>query len=316
MGGNIGVHSTQGVGSTFWFTIVVTAAPNQDIARVQEMTKEMSGKTLFVVDDNVDFITVVITLAVSWGMNVYSAYSGVSAIDTLKALIAKGITIDVALLDLELPDMTGVELSHQITALSKHHPFPHLLATSARNTAININFENNGISSLLEKPISASHLRSSLVRVLPGIHVNESLRDVNEQSTPVYSHLKILVAEDNRINQQVVMAMFKRLNVFPDLVDDGLQAVEAYKAATTPYDVIFMDCEMPVLDGYEASQQIRLLEKGKPHKAKILALSAHAMDEHVKKSLTFGMDAHISKPISINALRDALTTMVNTSPKH
>ena len=122
-----------------------------------------------------------------------------------------------------------------------------------------------------------------------------------------------MVAEDNHVNQMVVMNMFKRLNVVPDLATDGVQALEAFKATTVPYDAVFMDCEMPVLDGYDAAQQIRLFEQGGEHHTKIFALSAHAMADNVKRSLAAGMDEHITKPVSLNALKAALTELLKSS---
>lgn len=310
MGGSIGVHSKLGEGSTFSFTINVTQAANQYLEHIDCLNKELKGKNLFVTDDNVDFVTVTSTLASDWGMNVYSAYSGAGALDKLQSLVKAGIRMDVALLDLELPDMNGIELSRRINALAGNLSFPHLLATSARNAPPKAEMHGSGIVLALEKPLPASHLRKSLASVLPSTHDNNA--QAKETVELDFSRLKILVAEDNHVNQMVVMNMFKRLNVVPDLATDGVQAIEAFKVTTVPYDAVFMDCEMPILDGYDAAQQIRLLEQGGEHRTKIFALSAHAMADNVKRSLAAGMDEHITKPVSLSALKTALTNLLKS----
>jgi signal transduction histidine kinase/CheY-like chemotaxis protein len=310
MGGNIGLHSEPGVGSTFWFTVVLNKSANQHLEQVEEVIKELSGKVLFIVDDNVDFVSVTTTLATDWGMNVYYASSGTSALEKIQSLMQQGIHIDIALLDLDLPDTNGFELSRSMSLLSNHKPFPHILVTSARNISSKAEISaDSSITASLEKPIPTNHLRKSLARALSGIHDNKNSRQLQEPFIADLSHLKVLVAEDNNVNQMVILNMLKRLHVKPDIVNDGLQAIEAFKAAEVPYDVVFMDCEMPVLDGYDAVQQIRLFEQGRPQRAKIFALSANAMVDQVKKSMLSGMDNHITKPISIGALRDALTSL-------
>jgi signal transduction histidine kinase/CheY-like chemotaxis protein len=308
MGGTIGVRSTLGEGSTFWFTITVERAANQHIEQVDNALKELKGKILFLVDDNMDFVKVTTTLANDWGMTVYSAYTGLSALERLQKLLNENVQIDIALLDLELPDINGIELSRRMCVISGKKSFPHLLATSARNAPRRTEVDGSGIVLALEKPLPANHLRKSLASALPGVHEIE--KQQKEQVTADFSALHVLVAEDNHVNQMVVMSMFKRLNVIPELVADGVQAIEAFKAATKPYDAIFMDCEMPELDGYDATQQIRLLEQGTGHHTKIFALSAHAMVDHVKRSLSSGMDDHITKPVSIGALKTALTKVL------
>ncbi|MES2674200.1 MAG: response regulator [Pseudomonadota bacterium] len=310
MGGNIGLHSVPGIGSTFWFTVVLNQSANQHLEQIEEAIKELSGKVLFIVDDNVDFVSVTATLATDWGMHVYYASSGASAREKIQSLTLQGINIDIALLDLDLPDTNGFELSRSMSLLSNNKPFPHILVTSARNVSNKTEIAaDSNITASLEKPIPANHLRKSLARALSGIQDTKSARQLQEHLSADLSHLKVLVAEDNHVNQMVILNMLKRLHVKPDIVNDGLQAIEAFKAAQVPYDVVFMDCEMPVLDGYDAVQQIRLFEQGRPQRAKIFALSANAMVDQVKKSMISGMDNHITKPISIGALRDALNSL-------
>ncbi len=313
MGGAIGVRSQQGVGSTFWFTISTQPGANQHSAQIEEVLKELRGKTLLIVDDTSEIVTVIKTMAKDWGMRVYSAHTGSGAIETVLLLTQENIAIDVALLDLELPDMNGIELSRCISQVSKHKPFPHLLITSARNVLRKTDLADSGITIALEKPIPASHLRKSLARALSGSSEHDFGFHAQKADDEDFSHLNILVAEDNQINQMVILSMLKRLNVKPDMVSDGAQAVEKFTSTDVPYDVILMDCEMPVMDGYEATRTLREQEKARGQRPVIFALSAHAMAEHIRKSLDSGMDDHITKPVSITSLKEALATVARRS---
>lgn len=310
MGGEIGVVSEAGRGSTFWFTIVVEACADQSATHIEEVLKELRGHTLLVIDDNVNFRTVTRTLAESWGMEVILAHTGNSAVATVADVYKDNRKIDVALLDLDLPDINGIEVSKQLLKLPGVAPFPHLLITSARNLPQKADLDQSGISIAMEKPMPASHLRKSLARAITGQKSDEAAWFDPEKTDVDVSGLRVLVAEDNNVNQLVILGMLKRLGIKPEMAADGLEAVEKYKAAESPFDVVLMDCEMPVLDGYDATQQIRLHEQSHQLRAKIFALSAHAMAEHLEKSKSAGMDDHITKPVSLESLRTALVSVL------
>ena len=152
-------------------------------------------------------------------------------------------------------------------------------------------------------------MRKSLARALTGASEHDYGFHAQKADDEDFSHLNILVAEDNQINQMVTLSMLKRLNVKPDMVSDGAQAFEKFVSSEIPYDVVLMDCEMPVMDGYESTRKIREHEKVCGQRPVIFALSAHAMAEHVRKSLDAGMDDHITKPVSIASLKDALSSV-------
>lgn len=309
MGGDIGVISEPGKGSTFWFSVRLRVASDQSVPHIDTILNELKGHTLLVVDDNPDFLTVTTSLAESWGMLVFSAVSGENAVQRVTQLQQQGQHIDVALLDLDMPDVDGIELSRRLLALPGLARFPHLLITAARNLPQKADLAGSGITIAIEKPIPAGHLRKSLARALSGQGEDNAWFEESHSGADL-SGLRVLVAEDNNVNQLVIVGMLKRLNIKPDVVSDGLQAVERFKEAEPPYDVVLMDCEMPVLDGYDATQQIRLWEAGRTHRATIFALSAHAMAEHQQKSRQCGMDDHITKPVSIDALKDVLSEQV------
>lgn len=127
--------------------------------------------------------------------------------------------------------------------------------------------------------------------------------------------LRVLVVEDNNVNQLVILGMLKRLGIMPDIASNGLEGVEQVKAAAQPYDVILMDCEMPLMDGYTATERIREYEQGSGHRTSIIALTAHAMSEHLARSQAVGMDEHVAKPVSLEVLRDVLERAVPERPQ-
>ncbi|MDX1694162.1 MAG: 7TM diverse intracellular signaling domain-containing protein [Ketobacteraceae bacterium] len=306
MGGEIGVESEQGRGSTFWFSVVLDVVADQTIQQLDETLKILQGKHLLVVDDNHNVVQVIRTLAESWDMKVSAAYTGQSGIELVKKFLQSDQTIDIALLDLELPDTTGLEVSRELLKMGADD-FPHILITSARNLPQRADLEGSGISIAIEKPMPASHLRRQLARALSRSEEKENgwfQEGIHEED---YGDLNVLVAEDNNVNQLVILGMLKRLGIKPVMVNNGVQAVEAYKKADPPIDIILMDCEMPEMDGYDATQQIRLYENDMKRRAVILALSAHAMADHRQRSLDCGMDDHIPKPVSLESLREALT---------
>lgn len=306
MGGEIGVDSQPGSGSTFWFTAIFGVAPDQTVQQMEDALKTLKGKRLLVIDDNVNFTQVIRTLAESWHMLVETAPNAGAGIELTKKLLAANKPIDIALLDLELPDFNGIELSKQLKDLSGNQVFPHVLITSARNLPQRADLEGSGIRIAIEKPMPASHLRKQLARALAQDDEKENGWFDSDVDTQAFEGLNILVAEDNNVNQLVILGMLKRLNINPVVVANGVQAVQTFKEAEQPFDIVLMDCEMPEMDGYDATQQIRLHEQGGDHRAVIYALSAHAMAEHRERSLSCGMDDHVCKPVTMESLREAL----------
>ncbi len=309
MGGEIGVTSEPGRGSTFWFTAIFDIAANQSVQQLEDALKVLKGKHVLVIDDNLHVVQVIRTLAESWEMKVSAAHNGESGLALARQLLADKVTIDIALLDLELPDTNGIEVSRELLKMGGD-TFPHILITSARNLPQRSDLEHSGISVAIEKPMPASHLRRQLARALSDQSDAANRWFEENIETADFARLKVMVAEDNNVNQLVVLGMLKRLNIKPVMVSNGLQAVEAYKAEDPPFDVVLMDCEMPEMDGYDATQQIRLYEHDLKHRAVILALSAHAMADHRQRSLDSGMDDHICKPVTMESLREALTEAI------
>ncbi|OUS29034.1 hypothetical protein A9Q99_10515 [Gammaproteobacteria bacterium 45_16_T64] len=312
MDGDIGVISEAGTGSTFWFTASLDVSTQLVSDAEKKVLKEVQGHHMLVVDDHEHFCHVVGTLGTSWGMTVDIVHNGKSAIDKITALQNAGSTIDVALIDQNLPDTKGLELSKEIEKLTQDQPFPHLLVTSARNLPKRAELEGTGITIALEKPIPSSHLRKTLARALTGNATDQRRWFENDDTdSDKYQDLHVLVADDNSVNMLVIVGMLKRMGITPITANNGFEAVERFRDTDQAFDLVLMDCEMPVLDGYDATRQIRQIEMDKGQHCMIFALSAHAMAEHYEKSKNAGMDEHIAKPVSIDALKIALQTVVD-----
>ncbi len=309
MDGEIGVRSQPHRGSTFWFTLVVEPAAAPLNADIDAALETLRGKTLLIVDAQTDFVNATSALATEWGMQVYSAHSGAAALEIIQR--SAPVAMDVALLASELPDSNGFELSRRITQLCSRAAngqpaFPYLLVSPTHGVQqVNTEAADHTLAAALQKPIPSHQLRSTLARVLN--HHKQQLNAPPAVQAPVdFSQLRVLVAEDNLVNQLVVVNMLKRLHIHADVANNGLQAIKAFKYSKTPYDVILMNCEMPELDGYDATKQIRLLEKERGSRCTIFALSAHAIANKGKASQAAGMDGHIAKPVSIAVLKEAL----------
>jgi CheY-like chemotaxis protein len=210
---------------------------------------------------------------------------------------------DVLFVDMDLPDDDGMNLVKSLYGETLLGDEPVILMTASRCMPSKEDVSDCGALSAIEKPLSSETLRTLLVEALGE---NKAAGVSNETPAPAkqagvsYSHLKVLVAEDNQVNQMVVKGLLKKLGITPVVVENGLEALECY-INSEPFDLILMDCEMPVLDGWEATRKIRdyqiehVSDKGE---LLIIALSAHALSIEREKSASVGMDDYLSKPVS------------------
>lgn len=309
MGGTIGLDSKVGVGSTFWFTINATLPVEHQDSHYDAELKALKGKRILLVNGHHEVGGTLDRTLAQWGMDVLVAVTARDA--ELLAIEAKkeGKTIDVALLDDDLIDSTGLQLSDSLSSHDETGCFPHLLTISPRNTRHQQKSSNSMVRGIVEKPVQRTQLRAQLVNCLTKKATSEGSANTKQASCANFEHLRVLVAEDNTVNQMVITGMLKRFNIKPQLASDGLKAVEACQKSSSPFDLILMDCEMPHMDGYDATRQIRLNESSLGvARTRIVALSAHAMAEHKENAMQAGMDDHISKPVSLDALQSALQT--------
>ena len=310
MGGEIGVESVEGKGSCFWFTICFQPCSSEYKVVGHYDEKDFAGKRILVVDDSHEYIDILKEKMQSWDMDVEVAYHGKEGIDKVLVAESQGKPFDMLILDFQMPGMTGTEVSQALKEIPSATNIKRVLITAMSQSPEQPELDAAGILFSVKKPIGAADLMECIGKALfpDHLHLKESdkQRDVND-----LGHLRVLVAEDNAVNQLVIKSMLKKIGVDAEVVIDGKEALTRYGENPGNYDVVLMDCMMPEMDGYEATQAIRQFEQEENiPRTPIFALTAHAMNEHREKSIECGMDDHICKPIEINELREKLLQLV------
>ena len=301
MGGRIWVESKEGAGSTFHFTVVAPVAERLKRDRGVGIQPVLAGKKVLVVDDNATNRYILSRQLKSLGMKFQTAASAVDALD----LLNEGKRYDIAILDMQMPYMDGLELAVRIRQQFTPDEFPLVLLTSV-DVEMPIP-EEIQFAAYLTKPVKPAQINEVLQYIFDGRPASTEKPISDGVSFNRYmgiEHpLRILVAEDNIINQKVNLRILERLGYRADVVANGLEALEALQQQS--YDVILMDVQMPELDGCEATRRIRA-EWSVEQQPRIIALTADALAGQKEKYLSCGMDDYISKPIQINDLVAAL----------
>lgn len=307
MGGEIGCNTAPGVGSEFWFTLPLERAETPTPAHLLDAGL-LRDYRLLVVDDHAGSREVVRTYAQAWGMTVHEATSLTDAlkISTRPAPDTQGL--DVVVVDGQVGTDTGIEIATSIREQRTAGHLPFVLMIPLRDRPPG-DLKAAGIVSSLTKPIKYVSLYTSLtgavlgeterctVDIVPADNGGQAASD--SRSEP----LRVLVAEDNVINQVLAVKMLQKLGCTPDVVANGREAVDT--ARREDYDAIFMDCQMPEMDGYQATSEIRRVH-GTGRWVPIIALTANAMEGDREKCLQAGMDDYLTKPFSLAALGEVL----------
>jgi PAS domain S-box-containing protein len=296
MGGTISVQSELGSGSTFRIALPAEAAEAPSTVSLDDAVSHLAGRRILVVDDNATNREIVTRHARSWGMEPVAVELPSEAL----ALVEAGEPFDVAVLDMMMPEMDGVTLAEEIRNRRSEHDLPLLLLTSLGRLH---QPELAGVfSAQLAKPFKASQLYNTLLRLLTGGDRADQTTEVAE-GRQAMSSLRILLAEDNAMNQTVALRLLERLGYRADVASNGLEALAALERQ--PYDVVLMDVQMPELDGLDASRQIRERwpPESRPH---IIALTANALQEDREACFAAGMNAYVAKPIRRDELAEAL----------
>jgi CheY-like chemotaxis protein len=299
MGGRIWAESEPGKGSTFHFTIVADEVEALEHAAADREQPELAGKRVLIVDDNASNRLLLKLQTERWGMRARDTNSPAVALEW----IVQGDPFDVALLDYQMPEMDGIALAREIRAARGAHA-PVLILLSSTGQSLASAHANAGFAAGLSKPLRLSHLRDRLLETFG------DRRDTSAGAVPPVARdvgspvpLRILIAEDNAINQKVALRLLERLGYGADVVGDGRQALARLDHAV--YDVILMDVQMPEMDGLEASRAIcaRWAASERP---RIIAMTAEAMQGDRDKCLAAGMDDYIVKPVTLDRLAAAL----------
>jgi PAS domain S-box-containing protein len=303
MGGTMWAESAPGHGSTFHFTFVAEEAPVPAPPHAGGEQPQLRGKRLLVVDDNATNREIVVRHARSWGMLSWATGQPGEAL----SWVQRGNRFDIAILDMQMPEMDGLALAGRIRELPTGRTLPLVLLSSlgrkerghgAREFAVTVT-----------KPVRASQLYDALVGILAqGIEEPERVEALAKaapgaEGAPTQSGLRILVAEDNAVNQKLALGMLEKLGHEADVVANGLEALEAVEGGS--YDVVLMDVQMPEVDGLEAARRIR---RRRPHgPPRIIAMTANALQEDREACFAAGMDQYLAKPIRLAQLAEALT---------
>ena len=302
MGGSVSVRSTPGAGSTFTFSIRAAVAAEE--ARAIEPAA-VQGLRVLVVDDNETNRTVLGRQLESWGLHAEVAGSAAEALRVLET----GSEVALAILDLHMPDVDGLALARRIREDPRWASLPLLLLSSS---LVQAKEDPERLFAVrLLKPVRQSKLFDSILQVLGRAVVPAASTSVAAPSnggSPA-APLRILVADDHPTNRDVARLVFRRFGYEVDLAVDGREAVE--RVGEREYDVVFMDVQMPELDGLEATRRIRRLRAGGPDERwpRIVAMTADAMPEDREICLASGMDDYLTKPLDFEAVRAALETV-------
>ncbi len=317
MGGEIGIKSRLGQGSTFWFTVCLGKALAKPEQVADLICKNLAGLRVLVVDDNATNRYIVEHHLLSWDMRPTCVGGGADALTLLRC----GKTFDLAILDMQMPEMDGLMLAHAIHANPAHKATPIILLTSMGQFTPAGEAESD-IQACLIKPIKKSRLHESIAEIIAhqkGITASTPQVPQAPQE-PQASHAshasqepaikgqgtslpRILLAEDNLVNQMVAIGQLKKLGYHADVASTGTEVLA--KVKETPFDIVLMDCQMPEVDGYEATRRIRATPAPfrQPY---IIALTAHATDGAIEACAAAGMDDYISKPVQLDAFEAAI----------
>jgi PAS domain S-box-containing protein len=310
MNGEIGIDSVAGKGSTFWFTARFEKQPRG--AKVAEPARSLNNVRVLTVDDNATNRQILKHQLESWGTIYTEASSGAEALELLRAAAKRNEPFKLAVLDLMMPGMNGFELARRIKADPSLAGVELVMLTSFGERGHSTTAHEIGIAAYLTKPVRQAHLFNCLTKVV-GASVKPEVLSVPAQPTTeeapaqLMSNKRLLLAEDNIVNQKVALRQLQKLGYRADAVANGREAVEAL--GRIPYDLVLMDCQMPEMDGYEATAVIRRREGTSKH-TWIVAMTANALEGDRAKCIAAGMDDYVSKPVKVEDLSAVLTALL------
>jgi CheY-like chemotaxis protein/HPt (histidine-containing phosphotransfer) domain-containing protein len=316
MGGQIGFESEPGRGSTFWFVLPLEKQPPGTAFVAKRPRADLQNVRVLIVDDNATNRQILLHQTGSWKMRSAAAASGAEALNLLHVAVAEKDPFEVVILDLQMPEMDGFTLAQTIRGDAILSRTRLVMLTSLGLRLDAEAWRGAGINAFLVKPVKQSRLFDCLsnlmaekAELLAGSNRADWLAGGRGRAGAINpKHVRVLMAEDNIVNQKVAMRQLKKLGYSADAVANGVEAIEALKKI--PYDIVLMDCHMPELDGYEATRLIRQFEAETDDPQRppvyVIAMTANALESDRDKCLAAGMNDYISKPVKLPELQAVL----------
>ena len=301
MGGDISVSSRLGEGSIFKFTVVVGKSM---LATHYNESKSLDfkNKKILIVDDNSTNRKILDKQLTSWTIPHDIVDSGFLAIEKIEKAQAEGNPYSCVLLDMMMPEMDGIEVARKLNGINFSTNI--IMLSSGSNAEVSKALDDELIKSYLLKPVRSSVLFDTISAVTSNIKVeSKKIKTSDLYSEQVYEDKSVLIVEDNKINQKVIVGLLSKLGINADIANNGVEGIN--KINSEKYDLVFMDCQMPEMDGYTATRKVREAETGKAH-LNIIAMTANAMEGDKEECLAAGMDDYISKPIKPVVLNELL----------
>ena len=307
MSGTVGVESTLGKGSLFWFTVRIDkheSASNSVFTHHEGLT----GKRVLIVEANDSHRSILEQQITAWGMHADCVSGGLLAMELLYSAIKKQLPCDLVLISQEMPSMDGLTLVRMINSAPELSGTPIILMSSSANEDGLEQSRDSAVRSIITKPIRQATLYTSITGTLCAPNL-PALQTRPAETVQPQLLGRILVVEDNNINQEVVTLMLQDFGCQVDVADNGFKALESLDR--TDYDLILMDCHMPEMDGFETTRRLRQREKATEHHMPVVALTANVTKEDRERCLAAGMDDFLSKPIEQEQLRAILGRWLN-----
>jgi PAS domain S-box-containing protein len=307
MHGRIWVESRPGRGSTFHFTAQF-AKPKQKEARAAEQTQldALAQLRVLVVDDNATNRRILEEMLSNWRLEPAAAQNATEALQMLQQAPSQGGRISLLLVDANMPRMDGFTLVRRIRRLKKFKRLPVVMLTSGPRPGDSQRSRRLGVAAYLVKPVKQSDLLDTILRVLSPGRGARVLKQATaaRRAKPPRSRLRVLLAEDNPINQRLAVRMLEKLGHHVAVASDGREALALWESQ--PFDAVVIDVQMPEMDGLEVTAAIRAKEKSSGRRTPVIALTAHAMKGDRERCLDAGMDDYLAKPVDLHTLEAAL----------